>query len=89
MAKGCCLTASVKVPPASEVPNKRCTASWSLYSDMSNRIKASGDPNMAWASCLAVSVLPVPGMPKNRNELMGLVGSWNPAKYNVRASKTP
>ena len=50
----------------------------SIYSDISTRISAFSEPNIASANALDNSVLPTPVGPKNRKEPIGLFGSCNP-----------
>ena len=51
-----------------------------MYSDISTRIMASSEPNMASANALDSSVLPTPVGPKNRKEPMGRLGSFRPTR---------
>ena len=51
-----------------------------MYSDISTRIMASSEPNMASANALDSSVLPTPVGPKNRKEPMGRFGSFRPTR---------
>jgi len=49
-----------------------------MYSDISTLIIASSFPNRLSASAFESSVLPTPVGPKNRNEPIGLLGSFSP-----------
>ena len=51
-----------------------------MYSDISTRIMASSEPNIASANALDSSVLPTPVGPKNRKEPMGRLGSFRPTR---------
>ena len=54
------------------------TLCFSMYSVISTRISAFSSPKTASASALDNSVFPTPVGPKNRNEPIGLFGSFNP-----------
>ena len=74
-------TFSLSCPPSSKPtypggdPTILETECDSIYSDMSTRIRAFSEPNIASASALDSSVLPTPVGPRNRKEPMGLLGS--------------
>ena len=78
-------TASVNCPPSSYptypggAPTRRDTSCFSIYSDISKRSIFFSLPNIVSANALANSVLPTPVEPRNRNEPIGLFGSFIPA----------
>ena len=59
-----------------------------MYSDISTRIIACSLPKTASASALEISVLPTPVGPKNRNEPIGLLGSFKPTRPRLTAFAT-
>ena len=56
-----------------------------MYSDMSICMRASSSPNICRASIFARYVLPTPVGPRNRNEPIGLRGSFKAARERRRA----
>jgi len=56
------------------------TECFSMYSDMSKRIRACSEPNRNSVSRLATSVLPTPVGPRNRKEPTGRFGLLSPAR---------
>ena len=54
------------------------TLCFSIYSDISTRIRAFSVPNIASASALQSSVFPTPVGPRNKKEPIGRFGSFNP-----------
>ncbi len=54
------------------------TLCFSIYSDISTRIRAFSVPNMASDNALDSSVFPTPVGPRNRKEPMGRLGSLRP-----------
>ena len=66
----------------------RLTECFSMYSLMSRRVMAASSSNRNPASALVSSVLPTPVGPRNRNEPMGRLGSFNPARARRTASDT-
>ncbi len=78
------LTFSLSCPPSSYPtypggdPIIRDTLCFSIYSDISTRIRELSVPNMASAKVLHSSVFPTPVGPKNKKEPMGRFGSFNP-----------
>ena len=61
---------------------------FSIYSDMSKRMRASSLPKRAAASALQSSVLPTPVGPRKRKEPMGRPGSFSPARPRRMARAT-
>ena len=80
------LTFSLSCPPSScptypgGEPIILDTLCFSMYSDISTRIIASSFPNTASARAFATSVFPTPVGPRNRNEPIGLAGSFKPTR---------
>ena len=64
------------------------TLCFSMYSDMSTRIRSSSLPNMAFARLLESSVLPTPVGPRNKKEPMGRFGSFRPTLLRFMALAT-
>ena len=56
------------------------TESFSMYSDMSIRIMFFSEPNTASATALESSVFPTPVGPRNKNDPVGLLGSFRPTR---------
>ena len=81
---GFLLTFSLNCPPSSYPtypggePTILETLCFSMYSDISTLIIASSEPNTDSASAFDNSVFPTPVGPKNKNEPIGLFGSFNP-----------
>ena len=67
---------------------RRETANFSMYSDISMRIKDSSLPNMNSAKALASSVLPTPVGPRNMKEPIGFFTSLRPARERRIAWET-
>ena len=63
--------------PCDKILDTECP---SMYSDISNLIMASSEPNMASARALDSSVLPTPVGPRKRKEPMGRFGSFKPTR---------
>src|SRR5437868_1351166 len=61
------------------------TACFSMYSDISKRIKARSEPKRNSANDRATSVLPTPVGPKKRNEPTGRLGFFSPARLRRMA----
>lgn len=66
----------------------RATECFSMYSDMSRRMRLSSLSNRASARALASSVLPTPVGPRNRKLPMGLFTSLMPERARRMASAT-
>ncbi len=66
----------------------RLTECFSMYSDMSRRVTACSSSNRKAASVLVSSVLPTPVGPRKRNEPIGRLGSFRPARARRTASDT-
>src|SRR5712671_4724225 len=62
---------------------RRDTECFSMYSDMSMRMRWSSDSNRNSASALQSSVLPTPVGPRNKNDPYGRFGSPRPARCLV------
>ena len=81
---GLLLIFSVNCPPSSYptypggAPINLATECGSINSDISTLIMLFSLPNNASANAFASSVLPTPVGPKNKNEPIGLFGSFNP-----------
>ena len=79
-------TFSLSCPPSSNPtypggePTIFDTECDSIYSDISTRINAFSEPNIASASALESSVFPTPVGPKKRNEPIGRFGSCSPTR---------
>ena len=56
------------------------TLCFSMYSDISTRIRALSVPNMASARALHSSVFPTPVGPKNKKDPIGRLGSLSPTR---------
>src|SRR5207249_2595117 len=67
---------------------RRATVCFSWYSDMSIRTMARSSSNRNSASARASSVLPTPVGPRNRNEPIGRLGSWSPARARRQVAET-
>src|SRR5215472_538772 len=66
----------------------RATACFSMYSDMSMRMRAFSSSNRNSARAFAVSVFPTPVGPRKMNEPMGRLGSWSPLRARQMALLT-
>ena len=66
----------------------RETENFSMYSDMSIRIRASGSSKRNRASTRASSVLPTPVGPRKMKDPMGRRGSRRPARLRRMARET-
>ena len=64
------------------------TLCFSMYSDISTRIKELSVPNMASARALESSVFPTPVGPRNKKEPMGRPGSFRPTRPRRMALDT-
>src|SRR5204862_175483 len=84
-------TAFVSVPESSYptypggAPISRLTENFSMYSDMSTRIRALVSANRKRASARASSVLPTPVGPEKMNDPIGRLGSLRPARLRRMA----
>jgi hypothetical protein len=66
----------------------RETENFSMYSDMSTRIRADASANRNRARARASSVLPTPVGPEKTNEPIGRFGSLRPARERRMARDT-
>ena len=64
------------------------TLYFSIYSDISTRIKFCSEPNTVSAKALESSVFPTPVGPKNIKEPMGRFGSFSPTLPRLMACAT-
>ena len=86
-AYGFLLIFSVNWPPSSYptypggAPINLDTANFSIYSLISTLIKASSLSNNSLARIFASCVFPTPVCPRNMNEPIGFLGSFNPALF--------
>ena len=91
---GLLLTFSVSCPPSSYptypggAPINLEIANFSIYSLMSILINASSESNISRDNAFVKCVFPTPVGPINIKEPIGLLGSFNPARFLLMALTT-